>query len=282
MSVTCTRDSEFAALCPKQTDEELSMLRASLKREGCRDPITCWDRPGRPILDGYTRQAICKEENIGYDVRLIKLPDRPAAICWILANQLARRNLTDIQRTLLLGRLYNEQKSENHENLRKNAEGQNVPPVNHAAVLAEQFGVDQKTVKRAAETQNAVDALAEKSPTLANAVEAGEIPATHVANLAEQPKAALAKLEKQEGPELRQAVRAAVAEKPKAQRAPKSGAEKANSRVFGEVEAALGRALNRTDELNRNFPNGNLHRRLLSEIKAAMGTLTEWRKAIRK
>ena len=51
--------------------------------------------------------------------------------------RLSQRTVNAIAlRTLLLGRLYNEQKSENHENRRKNAEGQNVPPVNHAAVLS--------------------------------------------------------------------------------------------------------------------------------------------------
>ena len=71
-------------------------------------------------------------------------------------------------------------------------------------------------------------------------------------------------------------VRAAVAEA-----TPKSGQQKKDPRLWQEIEGLYGKALNRTDELNRQFPHGNLHRKLIAETKMCMATLAEWKKASR-
>ena len=97
-------------------------------------------------------------------------------------------------------------------------------------------------------------------------------------------KAELKKLERLEGSELRNVVVATgslvnVAEKPRP--APKPGQIKADGRLWNEVESSLGRALNRCDELHRQCPNANMHRRLLGQIKMAMDTLAEWKRAAR-
>ena len=75
--------------------------------EGCRDPLVIWRGV---LLDGHNRLRICEKRNIAYPTTTIDLPDRAAAVDWIYANQLGRRNLTLDQRRLLRGERYNAQK----------------------------------------------------------------------------------------------------------------------------------------------------------------------------
>jgi hypothetical protein len=54
------------------------------------------------LLDGHNRHAICEAHNIHYDVRIIAdVHTREDARIWIMRNQLARRNLSDIDRVAL-------------------------------------------------------------------------------------------------------------------------------------------------------------------------------------
>jgi DNA modification methylase len=100
------------------------------------------------------------------------------AIQWVLQNQLARRNLSDEQRTLVLGRLYNQMKLAPY---RPSAEkGENFSPFSghHATsqYLASLHGVSYRTVQNAAEFAKAVDTLAKVEPKAAEAVLLGKLP----------------------------------------------------------------------------------------------------------
>ena len=102
-------DSDFAALCPPLTDGEVAGLEESILAEGCRDALVVW--AGHSILlDGHNRKRICEEYGVSYRVTERELPDRTAAIGWIIGNQLHRRNLTPDAASLLRGYLYNMQK----------------------------------------------------------------------------------------------------------------------------------------------------------------------------
>lgn len=91
-------DKEFQELIPALQPNELRELEASLKAEGCREPLMVW----RGILiDGHNRYSICRKENISFKTREVDLPSRDHALLWIETNQLARRNLTDDQRTTI-------------------------------------------------------------------------------------------------------------------------------------------------------------------------------------
>ena len=80
-----------------------------------------------------------------------KTPAREAAMDWIDANQLGRRNLSPDAFQLLLGRRYNRTKKQGART--DLTSGQNVlklqPDPTTAEKLAEQYGVNEKTVKRA-------------------------------------------------------------------------------------------------------------------------------------
>jgi hypothetical protein len=104
-------DTEFASICPPLTDEEYRTLEASIIKENCRDALVVWE--GHNILlDGHNRLRICTENGIEYKTISIPLPNREAAINWIILNQLGRRNLHPDAASLLRGKLYNSQRKE--------------------------------------------------------------------------------------------------------------------------------------------------------------------------
>lgn len=97
-----TIDQEFARICNCLTGEELKLLSASIHEHGCRDPLVLWRGV---LLDGHHRLRICRESFIPFTVVTIDLPDRDAAIQWIVRNQLGRRNLTAFARIQLVAHL---------------------------------------------------------------------------------------------------------------------------------------------------------------------------------
>lgn len=88
-------DAEFASLIPPLTADEYSRLEQSIITEGCGDALILWNNI---IIDGHNRYKICKKHNIQYRTTTKDFASRQEVIIWMLANQLARRNLTDFQR----------------------------------------------------------------------------------------------------------------------------------------------------------------------------------------
>lgn len=93
-------DKKFAALIPPLRAEERAELERSILREGCRDALVVWQEEGL-LLDGHNRLAICQQHGVAFKVRTLSLPSRDAAEDWIDTNQLARRNVTDDQRSAM-------------------------------------------------------------------------------------------------------------------------------------------------------------------------------------
>ena len=154
MKTTLTIDQEFKALIPPLSTEEFALLEANILRDGCRDPLTVW---GETLLDGHNRHEICTKHGLSYQTYPIELSDREAAMDWMDANQLGRRNLSKEAHDLLLGRRYNRTKRANGGD-RKSDESlaQNDPVISTAAKLATEHGVSEATVKRAGQFQTTV------------------------------------------------------------------------------------------------------------------------------
>ena len=158
MKTTLTIDQEFKALIPPLSTEEFALLEANILRDGCRDPLTVW---GETLLDGHNRHEICTKHGLSYQTYPIELSDREAAMDWMDANQLGRRNLSKEAHDLLLGRRYNRTKRakagapEGNQNAGKQLD-QNEPIVSTAAKLATEHGVSEATVKRAGQFQTTV------------------------------------------------------------------------------------------------------------------------------
>ena len=192
-------DQEFKALIPPLSPEERAQLEANLLADGCRDPLVVWvarepdqerDIAAQYILvDGHNRHEICTKHDIGFDVVQMEFADREAAMDWIDANQLGRRNLHPNNFTLLLGRRYNRAKkaqgSNNQHVQAKSEKDQFEPFQNTAEKLAVEHGVSPATVKRAGQYS---EALAGGVKELSAAVTSGAVSVAAAADVATLPK----------------------------------------------------------------------------------------------
>lgn len=181
-------DPEFEALIPPLTDAEREQLEQNLLADGVRDPIVTWANHDDTILDGHNRYAICQRHQLPFKTKALRFESREAALAWIAANQLGRRNLTPRQISYLRGRRYQSEK-QSHGGHRSDdgASGQNTH-LKTDERLAEEYQVDPKTIRRDAEFAESLDAA---PPEVKRAVLAGEVKATKasVAKLAKLPKA---------------------------------------------------------------------------------------------
>lgn len=111
-------------------------------------------------------------------------PDKWAAIVWMCRNQLGRRNITDEQKTVLIGEASKAQKMTRGNNAERGPDGrylmdQSGPSGGERtrSIIAKQFGVGQGTVQRAEQFLDGLDAADKVSPGIKDAVLAGEIKA---------------------------------------------------------------------------------------------------------
>lgn len=96
-------DAEFENLIPPLSIDERKQLEDNILKDGCREPICVWNKT---ILDGHNRYEICTRNRVPFRIVHIYLRSREAAVAWICANQLGRRNLTDETRRYLIGKRY--------------------------------------------------------------------------------------------------------------------------------------------------------------------------------
>ncbi len=102
-------DPEFEAKCPPLTEEEFQQLKENILEEGLvLMPLIVWNNT---IIDGHNRYKIAMA-NPGIEFRIHEkvFDSRYEAISWICKNQLGRRNLTPIQKKLLIGQRYEAEK----------------------------------------------------------------------------------------------------------------------------------------------------------------------------
>lgn len=220
-------DKEFAALIPKIGADELELLDANIKAEGCIDPLVVWEVDGDHILlDGHNRLKICRKHDKAFSIHRMKLQDRNAALDWVINHQLGRRNISDEQRRYLLGKLWKEadkspgalKQGEKNPRSAKLSERENTAKT--AKEIAANHDVSEREVYRAAEFAEAVDAIGEKSPELKDAILAGDVraSASDLEALAEAPKRTVERVARQvekadDAKAAKAAVKAAMAER---------------------------------------------------------------------
>jgi hypothetical protein len=179
MSQAVVIDPEFRSLVPPLRPDELAQLEANLLAEGCRDPLVVW-HGSNVLLDGHNRFDICTRHGIDFGVKAMHFDDREAAADWIDANQLGRRNLSPEHYSLLRGRRYNRTKRDtpNPEGKNRNGQvdGQNVHQPTTAETLAEQHGVDERTIRRDGRFAAAVEIVKAVDPDIEAKVIRGDAP----------------------------------------------------------------------------------------------------------
>jgi N6-adenosine-specific RNA methylase IME4 len=166
-------DANFAALIPPLSTEERQQLEENIvEHGGARDPLVVWASKGTlTLLDGHNRYEICTRLELPFDVHEMRFKSRDEAADWMDRNQLGRRNLHPDAFTLLLGRRYNRAKRVGRPTTKQ---GQNVPIT--AESLAQEHGVDAKTVKRAGKFAESVEKAKNLDPSIEAKVSAGKAP----------------------------------------------------------------------------------------------------------
>jgi N6-adenosine-specific RNA methylase IME4 len=162
---------KFKSLIPPLAPEELAQLEANIRADGCRDPLVTWRGV---LIDGHNRYDICTRHGIKFETVEKEFADDEAAMDWMDANQLGRRNLTPDQRSILRGRRYNRTKKPQGgtgANQFKQS-GQSVHSAT-AESLAKEHHVSEKTIRRDGKRAEALDLLAEVEPEKAQAVRDG-------------------------------------------------------------------------------------------------------------
>ena len=181
-SICIKVDLELKNKIPPLSAEEFKKLEENIVSDGeVIEPLILWNDT---IIDGHHRwEIIQRHPEIPYKVKHMEFPDKWAAIVWMCRNQLGRRNLTEEQRTYLLGK-----ESEARKKMVKNPEGRNQhsevwgqndpkPPTRTNDIVAKEHGLGGSTVKRAVLFSQSVDAADELSPGFREGILSGEIKA---------------------------------------------------------------------------------------------------------
>ena len=139
---------------------------------------------------GHHRYKILKRHPyIKYRINERSFVDRYDVIDWICLNQLARRNLSNLQKTILIGKRYNTKKKANgaSDGFRGNQNTNPVLPQNEevpeqkmkyastAKKIAEEMGVSHATVERSGEFVDGMEAAEEVLPGVSKDIASGKI-----------------------------------------------------------------------------------------------------------
>ena len=158
--------SELRDLIPPLTPEELGQLTQNILQHGVKDPLTVWETtavvaglddgetPAYVLIDGHNRYAICTEHQLDYRINIVQFDSLDAVKEYMINYQLGRRNLTPEQTSYLRGLRYLRQKAVRGSNLRADS-----PPINVANLLANEYGVSSRTIKRDGDFAASLNAL---------------------------------------------------------------------------------------------------------------------------
>lgn len=136
------------------TNSEFEMLERNILLEGIKDPITLWKGE---IVDGHNRYEIAQKHNLQFKTTELNVETEEEVLAWMDNNQLGRRNLTDLQRDIIIGRLYNSIKN-------PQGAGKNMARTDER--LSKTTGLSTGTINRASKTFNDLNKVKEQSVDL--------------------------------------------------------------------------------------------------------------------
>lgn len=178
-------DPEFRDKIPPLTDAEFEQLRENILADGeVYEPITTWNNV---IVDGHNRWRIIQENpHIPFRTKEMEFENKWAAFDWMYRKQLGRRNLSDEQKTYMIGKMYEARKNTNafHGNQYTKASGSTQngndqkPHGRIGEIIAKELGVGHGTVTRAADFAKGVDEMSKESPEAAKKILDGKSGAT--------------------------------------------------------------------------------------------------------
>lgn len=181
-------DPEFESRIPPLTEEEFKQLEENILAEGTiLMPLIVW---GDTIVDGHNRYKIAQAHpQIIYTAYEKDFDSRYEALSWICKNQLGRRNLTPIQKRVLVGEQYEAEKmidgfrGNQHTSSAESGGGKKCPhhqkDRHHTRKrVANESGVTEAYVKCAGQYSKGINAAEEMSPGFRQEVLSGNIKPT--------------------------------------------------------------------------------------------------------
>lgn len=177
-------DPEFRDKIPSLTEAEFEQLRENILSDGeVYEPIVTWNDT---IIDGHNRWKIIRENwellKDKFRTKPMGFADKWEAFDWMYRKQLGRRNLSDEQKTYMIGKMKEARtKSSGGTGANQHTKEQvaHTEPLANpkgrgtAAAIAAELGIGRETVKRAEHFAKGVDALREQSNEAAEKVLAG-------------------------------------------------------------------------------------------------------------
>ena len=154
---------ELREYIPPLSDEEFTLLEASIVKEGCRDFLIAWKNPEDQyiLIDGHNRHKICQLHQVDYRLSIKEFNDIDEVKIWMISNQLGKRNMSEEAKSYLRGKQYqNEKKKEKFRGnqftktiiaplIPDNEEDKILEKSNQAHVrIANQHKVSPKTIQR--------------------------------------------------------------------------------------------------------------------------------------
>lgn len=278
-------DREFQEKIPPLTEEEFKQLRENILEDGeVYEPIIVWNGV---IVDGHNRYRIIKEHpEIPYRVKQMDFADKWAAFDWMYKKQLGRRNLTDEQRMMILGKMYEARKKsagaqEGNQNAAKQCTQTGYiekAPARVSEQIAQELGIAKNTVIRAGRFAKGVDAIRAVSPAAAEKILEGKSGVT---------KATIQELPKKTDAEVAEVARAIVEDRPIKAKPFPSGKEKelhgivptvCRDRDAPPVEYELDDLLEEircvNDQCIRNYQSiMRMHKRIIEKNAAEVATV---------
>lgn len=190
-------DEEFRHLIRPLRNREFLQLEQNIINDGCRDPIVVWHDT---IVDGHNRYEICMRHSIPFDTKDMEFECREAAVAWICANQLGRRNITEETRKFLIGMQYENEKlvTRIRNKIGRNQHTLDISTMDEedadkacrhwtAQRIAEDNNVSAATVQKYAIFTRALEEIGKKEPKLVPKILSGQykIAHKHVLEMAE-------------------------------------------------------------------------------------------------
>lgn len=169
---------ELKALIPPLNADEFLQLEENIKKDGCREAILIWetkkikidsntltpDASVYVLIDGHNRYEICTKHGLDFKIHVVNYESLDQVKDFMIDNQLGRRNITPEQASYLRGLKYNAEKKNRGQYSREMQSGQNVHfdekgSKKTAQKLAEQYHVNEKTIRRDADYADGIEQL---------------------------------------------------------------------------------------------------------------------------
>lgn len=180
-------DPEFQNKIPPLTEAEFRQLEENILSSGqIYEPIAVWNGV---IVDGHNRYKIHLDHpEISIQIREMDFADKWEAFDWMYRNQLGRRNLTDEQKTYLIGKMYEARKNRvgapvgNSNRKNNDANVATLKPKfpngrtkRISDIVGEEQGVSGRTVTNAHNYSRGIDAIRTVDSDLADEILTGKV-----------------------------------------------------------------------------------------------------------